>query len=76
MIAVDEGALRALVPRVLASLVRRGEDFDTAEDASEPTSPADADAPRWIGHGRLARGPAAPKRGRSPQRPMLGALDS
>ncbi|WP_426564533.1 RNA polymerase sigma factor [Angustibacter sp. McL0619] len=31
--ALDEGALRALVPRVLAGLVRRGEDFDTAEDA-------------------------------------------
>jgi RNA polymerase sigma factor (sigma-70 family) len=30
---VDESALRALVPRVLASLVRRGEDFDAAEDA-------------------------------------------
>jgi len=30
---VDEGALRALVPRVLAGLVRRGEDFDAAEDA-------------------------------------------
>ena len=30
---IDEGALRALVPRVLASLVRRGEDFDLAEDA-------------------------------------------
>jgi RNA polymerase sigma factor (sigma-70 family) len=29
----DEGALRVLVPRVLASLVRRGEDFDAAEDA-------------------------------------------
>jgi RNA polymerase sigma factor (sigma-70 family) len=29
----DESALRALVPRVLASLVRRGEDFDAAEDA-------------------------------------------
>ncbi|HET6530921.1 MAG TPA: sigma-70 family RNA polymerase sigma factor [Actinoplanes sp.] len=29
----DEGALRALVPRVLATLVRRGEDFDAAEDA-------------------------------------------
>ena len=25
---LDEGALRALVPRVLAGLVRRGEDFD------------------------------------------------
>ncbi len=30
---LDEGALRVLVPRVLAGLVRRGEDFDTAEDA-------------------------------------------
>jgi RNA polymerase sigma factor (sigma-70 family) len=30
---VDEGALRALVPAVLAGLVRRGEDFDAAEDA-------------------------------------------
>jgi RNA polymerase sigma factor (sigma-70 family) len=29
----DEGALRAVVPRVLASLLRRGEDFDAAEDA-------------------------------------------
>src|SRR3954467_1705019 len=30
---LDDGALRALVPRVLAGLVRRGEDFDAAEDA-------------------------------------------
>jgi RNA polymerase sigma factor (sigma-70 family) len=30
---LDERALRALVPRVLAGLVRRGEDFDAAEDA-------------------------------------------
>ncbi|WP_217913633.1 RNA polymerase sigma factor [Miltoncostaea marina] len=30
---LDEGALRALVPRALADLVRRGEDFDAAEDA-------------------------------------------
>ena len=30
---VDEGELRALVPRVLAGLVGRGEDFDAAEDA-------------------------------------------
>ncbi|WP_034621714.1 RNA polymerase sigma factor [Cellulomonas sp. URHE0023] len=29
----DDSALRALVPRVLAALVRRGEDFDAAEDA-------------------------------------------
>ena len=28
-----EPTLRALVPRVLAGLVRRGEDFDAAEDA-------------------------------------------
>lgn len=31
--AWDDGALRALVPRVLAGLVRRGEQFDAAEDA-------------------------------------------
>ncbi len=30
---LDEGALRTLVPRVLATMVRRGEDFDAAEDA-------------------------------------------
>ena len=30
---LDEGAQRALVPRVLAGMVRRGEDFDAAEDA-------------------------------------------
>jgi RNA polymerase sigma factor (sigma-70 family) len=30
---LDEGALRALVPGVLGGLVRRGEDFDAAEDA-------------------------------------------
>ncbi len=30
---LDEGALRALVPGVLAGLVRRGDDFDAAEDA-------------------------------------------
>ena len=30
---LDEGALRALVPRVFAGLVRRGEDFDAAEEA-------------------------------------------
>src|SRR5207248_5249556 len=33
MESLDEGARRALVPRVLAGLVRRGEDFDAAEDA-------------------------------------------
>src|SRR5947208_16676293 len=30
---LDESALRAVGPRVLAGLVRRGEDFDAAEDA-------------------------------------------
>ena len=30
---VDEARLRALIPRVLAALVRRGADFATAEDA-------------------------------------------
>jgi predicted RNA polymerase sigma factor len=30
---LDEDALRVLVPRVLARLLRRGEDFDAAEDA-------------------------------------------
>ncbi len=30
---LDEGALRALVPQVLAGLIRAGEDFDAAEDA-------------------------------------------
>src|SRR3954447_6310936 len=30
---LDEGVLRALVPRVLASLIARGEGFDAAEDA-------------------------------------------
>lgn len=30
---LDEGVLRALVPRALARLVRRGEDLDAAEDA-------------------------------------------
>jgi predicted RNA polymerase sigma factor len=30
---VDGAALRALVPRVLAHLVRRGEDFAAAEEA-------------------------------------------
>jgi RNA polymerase sigma factor (sigma-70 family) len=46
--ALDEGALRALVPRVLAALVRRGEDFDAAEDALQE---ALVEALRtWPGH--------------------------
>jgi RNA polymerase sigma factor (sigma-70 family) len=45
---LDEGALRVLVPRVLAWLVRRGEDFDAAEDALQE---ALLDALRvWPGH--------------------------
>jgi RNA polymerase sigma factor (sigma-70 family) len=54
---LDEGALRALVPRVLAGLVRRGEDFDAAEDALQeallealrvwPESPP-RDARAWL----------------------------
>ena len=53
----DEGALRALVPRVLAGLVRRGEDFDAAEDALQeallealrvwPAHPP-SDPPAWL----------------------------
>ncbi len=53
----DEGALRALVPRVLAGLVRRGEDFDAAEDALQeallealrvwPEHPP-SDPPAWL----------------------------
>src|SRR6266511_3170633 len=45
---LDEGSLRALVPRVLAGLVRRGEDFDTAEAALQD---ALLEARRvWPGH--------------------------
>jgi RNA polymerase sigma factor (sigma-70 family) len=54
---LDEGALRALVPRVLAGLVRRGEDFDAAEDALQeallealrawPENPP-RDPPAWL----------------------------
>ncbi|MEO6604277.1 MAG: DUF6596 domain-containing protein [Aeromicrobium sp.] len=54
---LDEGALRALVPQVLAALVRRGEDFDAAEDALQeamrdalrtwPDSPP-RDARAWL----------------------------
>jgi len=52
---LDEGALRALVPRVLAGLVRRGEDFDAAEDALQE---ALVEALRaWPGH--PPRDPAA-----------------
>src|SRR5256885_5243838 len=42
MARLGEGALRAfgrdLIPRVLAGLVRRGEDFDAAEDALQEAS--------------------------------------
>jgi predicted RNA polymerase sigma factor len=68
---LDEGALRALVPRVLAGLIRRGEDFDAAEDALQeallealrvwPRAPA-ARPVRVADHGRDAAA-----RGRPPQ---------
>ena len=54
---LDEGALRALVPRVLAGPVRRGEDFDAAEDAL----PGGAAG----GAAGVARASAAPTRARS-----------
>jgi len=45
---LEEGLLRALLPRVLAGLVRRGEDFDAAEDALQEAS---LEALRvWPGH--------------------------
>jgi RNA polymerase sigma factor (sigma-70 family) len=54
---IDEPTLRALVPRVLAGLVRRGEDFDAAEDALQeallealrvwPEHPPD-NPPAWL----------------------------
>jgi RNA polymerase sigma factor (sigma-70 family) len=54
---LGEGALRALVPQVLAGLVRRGEDFDAAEDALQeallealriwPEHPP-TDPPAWL----------------------------
>ena len=62
---LDEGALRALVPRVLAGLVRRGEDFDAAEDALQE---ALLEALRvWPEHPRdqVAPEPAQPTRVRA-----------
>src|ERR1700728_4365421 len=52
---VDEGTLRALVPRVLAGLVRRGEDFDSAEDALQE----ELVEARRVGPGRPPRDPRA-----------------
>src|SRR5919109_458109 len=55
---LDEGALRVLVPRVLAGLVRRGEDFDAAEDALQEAllealrvwpEPPPRDPRAWLG---------------------------
>ena len=58
---LDEGALRALVPRVLAGLVRRGEDFDAAEDALQE---ALLEALRvWPEHPPQRRGPSPPRGG-------------
>ncbi|HLU44019.1 MAG TPA: hypothetical protein VKZ67_03240 [Natronosporangium sp.] len=39
----DEDTLRVLVPRALASLIRRGEDFDTAEAAHRATNTVERD---------------------------------
>src|SRR3954453_15010700 len=81
---LDEGALRALVPRVLASLVRRGEDFDAAEDALQEAllealrvwpehPPRDGEA--WLATGAAPRGRGRPRAGgnsgggRAPPRP-------
>ena len=67
----DEDALRALVPRVLAGLLRRGEDFDAAEDALQEAlleAPSLAKAPtprpaRVAEHGRdAAAGRRPPQR--------------
>ena len=61
---LDEGALRALVPRVLAGLVRRGEDFDAAEDALQE---ALLEALRvWPEHPPRARGVGRSGPGGSP----------
>ena len=67
--------LRALVPRVLAGLVRRGEDFDAAEDALQeallealrvwPEHPP-RDPRAWLTHGRdAAARRRPPQRGRA-----------
>ena len=45
----DEGALRARVPRVLAGLVRRGEDFDAAEDVADRDRAAPQPRPALCG---------------------------
>src|SRR4051795_12263097 len=68
---LDEGALRDLIPRVLAGLVRRGEDFDAAEDALQeallealrvwPEHPP-GDPRAWLATGATPRLVAAPPR--------------
>src|SRR4051794_41966453 len=71
-----EPALRALVPRVLAGLVRRGEDFDAAEDALQeallealrvwPEHPP-RDPRAWLAAGATRRpGDAPPSEGAPP----------
>src|SRR6195952_3797381 len=77
----DEPALRALVPRVLAGLVRRGEDFDAAEDALQeallealrvwPEHPP-RDPRAWLGTGATPRARRAPPRGGAPPPPGGG----
>ena len=58
---LDEGGLRALIPRVLAGLVRRGEDFDAAEDALQE---ALLDALRVLARQPAGRCPRVADRGR------------
>ena len=80
---LDEGALRALVPRVLAGLVRRGEDFDAAEDALQeallealrvwPEHPPRRPA-RVADHGRDAAARRRPPQRGRPAAPRGGDL--
>lgn len=70
---LDEGAPRALVPRVLAGLVRRGEDFDAAEDALQAFALlADRAQPR-VGP---ARGTARGRNGGRPYAMSTGSHDA
>ena len=83
VLRVDEGELRALVPRVLAGLVRRGEDFDAAEDALQealldalriwPEPPPDNPRAWLAAVGDAAADRRAPQRG-GPPRPRGRSL--
>src|SRR4051812_37176132 len=79
---LDEGALRALVPLVLAGLVRRGEDFDAAEDALQeallealrvwPEQPP-REPRAWLATGAIPRLVDAPRREAARHPPGGGA---